>query len=57
MGVDDIFQDMENFGKGRFSKWLWKCFGFAFGELLKYPQMDTTSCGIKDSMFVLICKI
>jgi len=37
-----IFQDLDSFGKGGFSKWLWKRFGFFFGKILNYPKMDVT---------------
>ena len=30
-----IFQDMESLEKRKFSKWLWKSFGFLFGKVLK----------------------
>ena len=33
MELDDaIFQELESFGKGSFSKWLWKTFGFSVWE-------------------------
>ena len=34
------FQGLESVGKEKFSKWLWKCFGFMFGKIVKYPKMD-----------------
>ena len=33
-----IFQDMDSFRKGRFSRWAIECFGFLFWELLEYPK-------------------
>ena len=36
MKIDNaIFQDLESFGKGRFSKGLLKSFGFLFGKILQ----------------------
>ena len=28
--------------KGGFSKWLWRSYGFLFGKILEYPEMDIT---------------
>jgi len=30
-----------------FFKWLWKSFGFLFGEILNYPKMDFTQYRIE----------
>ena len=37
---NDIFQDLQSFGKRKFSKCPWKSFGFLFGKIQKYPKMD-----------------
>ena len=43
MEIDNaIFQDLESFGKMKFSNWLYKSFGFLLGKILKYPKMDIT---------------
>ena len=43
MGIDNaIFEDPESFVQRSFSKWLWKCFGFLFGTILKHPELDIT---------------
>ena len=36
MEIENVtFQELESFGKERFSKWLWKSFGFLFVKILK----------------------
>ena len=42
MEVDNaIFQGLGSCEKREvFSNWLWNSFGFLFGEILKYPEMD-----------------
>jgi len=58
-------QDLESFGKRSFSKWLWKGFGFLFGEILKYPITlgllhDATQIDIIVNLphiFLLLCHV
>ena len=41
-------QDLDSFKKRKFTKiGIWKKFGFLFGKILKYPEIDITLCCIK----------
>ena len=35
-------RNWEVLGKGGFTKWLWRSYGFLFGKILEYPEMDLT---------------
>ena len=38
--------------KGKFTKiGIWKKFGFLFGKILKYPEIDMTLCCIKHLVY------